>query len=332
MDLTGIKEYLGEDWRRTLSCMKDMLASDIDLLDRTNESILSVSGKQMRPVLSLLVARASMAYLGKTGELPHDCWRYAAASELLHNATLLHDDVADESDQRRGRPTVNSLMGPSVSVLVGDYWLVRAVDCILDAEVHSDDVVRVFAKTLGDLAKGEMFQLQKAGSGDTTEEDYLRIIYGKTATLFEATARAAVIGVGGDAALQDRMAGFAVKLGLAFQIRDDILDYSLDLNIGKPVGADILERKMTLPLLGAFRNVPAEKEAEVRRMISDIEAHPENRDAIVGFVKANGGIVYAQDRLCSFVDGALDDLDALPKSKDREYLEAFARYVGDRII
>jgi len=329
MNLGAIKEYLGEDWLQTQACMKNMLASDIDLLNSTNESILSVSGKQMRPVLSLLVARACMA---EVGSIPHDCWRYAAASELLHNATLLHDDVADESDQRRGKPTVNSLMGPSVSVLVGDYWLVRAVDCILEADRYSNEVVRIFAKTLGDLAKGEMFQLQKANSGDTTEEDYLRIIYSKTATLFEATVRAAVIGVDGSRELQDRMADFAVKLGLAFQIRDDVFDYSLDMNIGKPVGADILERKITMPLLGAFKAVDVETEKKIRDMVSSIALHPENRDAIVEFVKSNGGLEYAQKRLEELVDEALEDLSVLPDTQDRRYLEALARFVGNRKI
>ena len=177
MDIKAIREFLGQDWIAVQKRIASALQSDIALLNVTNESILSHSGKQMRPMLALIIARACSA-----GNRASDATvRYAAASELLHNATLLHDDVADESDQRRGVPTIMSLMGPSVSVLVGDYWLVKAVELVLEASGDDMRVIRLFSKTLSDLAEGEMLQLQKAKSGDTDENDYLRIIYNKTA-------------------------------------------------------------------------------------------------------------------------------------------------------
>lgn len=328
MDLKELRAYLGKDWVKTQECIKDALESDIQLLNSTNDSILQFAGKQMRPMLSLLIARACSA--GK--ELPRDCWRYAAASELLHNATLLHDDVADESDERRGQPTIYKKMGASVSVLVGDYWLVKAVECILGADNYSAEAIKVFAKTLSNLAEGEMFQLQKAWAGDTDEADYLRIIYNKTATLFETTAISAVIGVGGSNELREAMAAYAKNLGLAFQVRDDIFDYCMDMNVGKPVGADILERKMTMPLLGAFMNAGPKAEKEIRKMVTNIAHQPENRDEIVDFVKANGGLEYAQKRLDEMIDAALGELDVLPESKDKELLRQLAEYVGNRNI
>lgn len=333
MDLKKLREFLGSDWKQTQDCISGVLSSDISLLNSTNAAILESSGKQMRPMLSLLIGRACMAGKeGFSGNLSHDSWHYAAACELLHNATLLHDDVADKSDKRRGNPTLYSQMGASVSVLVGDYWLVKAVDCILSAERENPEVIRIFARTLSNLAEGEMFQLQKAWSGDTSEDDYFRIIYNKTATLFEVTARCAVIAVGGDEDLQQKMADFAKDLGLAFQIKDDIFDYAEGMNIGKPTGADILEKKLTLPLLGAFRNAGAKEENRIRKMVSKVDIHPEYRDEIVDFVRTNGGIEYAKTRMDEILDGALKDLEILAPSAEKEYLVALTKYVGDRKI
>lgn len=332
MNIAAVKEYLGRDWERTLSFIQEALSSDIPLLDSVNASILSCSGKQLRPVLSLLCARLSLSAQGRPVVLPSDSIRYAAASELLHNATLLHDDVADQSDRRRGKPTVNALMGASTSVLVGDYWLSKAVDCILGAQSYSKEVTKVFSSTLCSLAEGEMLQLQKASDGDTDRDDYMRIIYCKTASLFETTARSAVIGVGGPVELQQRLADFAVKLGLAFQIRDDIFDYSLEANVGKPVGADILERKITLPLLLALDKVDPEKQKDIRDMVSSIKEKPENRNLIVEFVHENKGQEDAQKVLESIAESALKQLEPLPQTGERKFLEQLAEFVGSRRI
>lgn len=157
MNITTIREYLGGDWTAVQENIASVLRSDIALLNATNDSILANTGKQLRPLLSLLVAKACNG-----GQVTDASVRYAAASELLHNATLLHDDVADDSDQRRGVPTIRSLMGPAVSVLVGDYWLVKAMELMLGEKDGDTRVIRIFSKTLSDLAEGEMLQLQKA--------------------------------------------------------------------------------------------------------------------------------------------------------------------------
>ena len=324
MDISTVKKYLGEDWTAVQECIASALSSDISLLNTTNDSILSQSGKQLRPMLALMFARACA---GKAGDASV---RYASAAELLHNATLLHDDVADGSELRRGKPTIMSLMGPSVSVLVGDYWLVKAMELILHDGDTDVKVIKIFSKTLSDLAEGEMLQLQKAQSGDTDERDYLRIIYNKTASLFEAACVSAAISVDADEAFVNAARDYAVALGLAFQIKDDILDYSGTESVGKPLGVDILEQKITLPLLGAMENVSAGEELKVRAMVRAIVDKPELRDDIVRFVKENGGLEYARKRLNEYVAEAVRALDVLPDSTEKDYLAALAHYTAIR--
>ncbi len=327
IDIKAIKAYLGVDWLAVQNQIASSLKSDIGLLNATNDSILSNSGKQLRPMLTLLMAKACSG-----GEVSDDAIKYAAASELLHNATLLHDDVADDSDKRRGVPTIMSLMGPAVSVLVGDYWLVKSMELILSAVDDSSRVMRLFAKTLSDLAEGEMLQLQKAQKGDTDEGDYLRIIYNKTASLFEAACVSAAIAADASDHMMKAAKDYAVALGLAFQIKDDILDYAGTDAVGKPLGADILEQKITMPLLGAFANVDIAKETEVRKMVSDIVSHPEYRDEIVRFVKENNGLEYAVSRLNAYVAEAVGALSMFPESEAKKSLVELAHFTADRMM
>ncbi len=327
MDIRAVQEYLGKDWIAVKERINSALHSDIALLNSTNESILSHSGKQMRPMLALLIARACSA-----GQVSDSTISFAAASELLHNATLLHDDVADGSLKRRGAPTIMSLMGPSVSVLVGDYWLVKAMDLIIAADDRTGEtcVISIFSKTLKDLAEGEMLQLQKARRGDANEEDYLRIIYSKTASLFEAACVAAAISVGSSKAYIQAARDYAVSLGIAFQIQDDILDYSGTEAVGKPLGADILEQKITMPLLGALKQVDSDVASGIIKKVEEITEHPECREEILDFVKEHGGIDYATSALSGYVEQAIRALDVLPDSKAKEYLVELAYYTGKR--
>ncbi|MBE6240538.1 MAG: polyprenyl synthetase family protein [Bacteroidales bacterium] len=325
MDIKVVKDFVGSDWTAVQECISSSLHSDIVLLDKTNESILSNSGKQLRPLLTLLFARACSG-----GKVTEATIRYAAAAELLHNATLLHDDVADGSTQRRGVPTIMSLMGPSVAVLIGDYWLVKALDMILMDTPSDPIVIKIFSKTLSALAEGELLQLQKAQNGDTVEEDYLRIIYNKTASLFEAACLSAALSVGVSEPMEQAARDYAVALGIAFQIQDDILDYSGTDSVGKPLGVDVLEQKITIPLLGALGNVSEQEQMRVRKMVNDIVGHPELRDEIVAFVKENGGLEYARRRLDEYVDKAVHALDVLPESQEKEYLKELAYFTARR--
>ena len=326
MDIKSVREYLGKDWEAVKEKIETSLMSDIALLNATNSSILSNSGKQLRPLLALLVARACSGHQSSEATI-----RYAAAAELLHNATLLHDDVADNSDQRRGVPTIMSLMGPSVSVLVGDYWLVKAMEMILGSSEEDHMVTKIFSKTLSDLAEGEMLQLQKAQNGDTVQDDYLRIIYSKTASLFEAACVSAAISVNASEEYMTAARNYAVALGIAFQIKDDILDYSGTESVGKPLGVDILEQKITMPLLGAIAHAPAQ-ESRIRGLVKGIVDHPEYRDEIVTFVKENSGLEYAVRQLDKYVEKAVEALSVLPLGRERALLEDLAYFTAKRVM
>ena len=325
MDLKDIKTYLGRDWTETQQLMVDTLRSDIDLLNSTNSNLLAHAGKQLRPVLALLVARACNA-----GKATDDTYHFAAAAELLHNATLLHDDVADDSDERRGQPTIKALMGTSVSVLLGDYWLVKAMRLILDSPTHGAGVMKYFADTLSNLAEGELLQLEKAEKGDTDEQDYFKIIFDKTASLFKASAISAAISVGASDQVRDAVTEYAVQMGLAFQIKDDIFDYSDNVEVGKPLGVDILEQKITMPLLGALSKVDEAENKRIRSLVTDIHEHPENRDIILTFVKEHDGLGVAKAHLATCLEKAVNQLDILPDSQEKEYLVNLARFVAIR--
>lgn len=324
MDYDEIRAYLKPEIERVRALMTEALASDIDLLDRTNRSLLSNSGKFIRPVLALLMARTCSG-----GRIEEDTIKYAAAAELLHNATLLHDDVADNSMKRRGKPTVISLLGSRASVLLGDYWLVKAVIELLAADSGNARLYGYFSGTLSDLAEGEMFQLQKTFTCDTDEADYLRIIHHKTASLFETAALSAAVSVSATEAQKETAVLFAGRLGSAFQIKDDILDY-VGEDIGKPLGQDLQEQKITMPLLGAFRNAGPDREAAVRAKLLEIPGHPEYQEEIVAFVQDYGGLDYAGRRLEDFVAEAEEALSHLPAGPDRDCLSDMVRFVAGR--
>lgn len=325
MDFSSIKDFLKEDLDKVNKLMGSSLSTDIELLDKTNRAILSHNGKQVRPVLTLLVARACSG-----GFVTDDTIKYAAAVELLHNATLLHDDVADDSPVRRGAPTVMSILGGRASVLLGDYWLVKGMENILASRNSSDKVIRIFASTLTDLAEGELLQLQKAETGNTLEKDYYRIIYDKTASLFVASAAAGAISV---SATEEKMSAartYAKCLGVAFQIRDDIFDYEENAEIGKPVGLDLKEKKITLPLLGALAKAGEERGREIRRKLCRIDDHPEYGGEIIEFVKLEGGIEYARKRLYEYVDNARIALRPFGNMQEVEMLGEIAEFTADR--
>ena len=324
MDRDAVIKHLGEAWEDTQKVIRKALETDIPLLRKVNDSVLAHGGKQLRPMLTLLVARAC-----SSGRPDRSSVAYAAASELLHNATLIHDDVADESAQRRGFPTVLSMMGPSAAVLLGDFWLARAVGT-LTATGYRKEVEDLFAKTLSDLAEGEMLQLEKAELADTTEEDYYRIIYCKTASLFEAACVSGALSVSADPGEIEAARSYARALGLAFQIKDDILDYTGKPEIGKPLGADLREQKITLPLLGILKDNP--DAPRIRALVASIPSNPSAVDGIRDLVLSSGGIDYASRCLDGYVEAAVRALGALPPSMDRDMLEELARYNSSRTV
>ena len=321
-DIREIKVYLAGPMQEVSTLLETSLESDIGLLDATNRSLLSQGGKLMRPMLSLLSA-------GACGGINADSVRFAAASELIHNATLLHDDVVDGASVRRGKPTVMSILNGPASVLVGDFWLVKAICCILDADRYSERAIRLFSKTLSDLAEGEMLQMQKASDCDTTREDYFRIIYSKTASLFEAAALSGAVSAEAPEEWTAALAGFARNLGLAFQIKDDIFDYTGGDALGKPVGIDLREQKITLPLLCALDSAPEEAPA-IRTLVGQISDHPELADNVRSFVLDHGGVEKAVEEMDKYIAEAVFCLEELPQSPEKSYLAELARFVGER--
>ena len=316
MSRKDVLALLGEDWAAVQTIIADALRSDVGLLNIVNSDILSHGGKMLRPMVTLLMA-------GACGDINHDSHLFAAAAELLHNATLLHDDVADESDTRRGMPTMRSRLGPSRAVLLGDFWLAKAVDVILDAK-SADSVRHSVSKTLSDLAEGEMLQLEKSGTADTNYEDYLRIIHCKTASLFETAGLSGAISAGAPEQYVQAAREYSSALGTAFQIKDDILDYTGDGSLGKPVGIDLIEKKITLPLLCAMKGSPREK--EIRKAVLQIDSHPENFEEISKFVAEREGVKAAAAVLDEYVGKALEALKVLPSSSYTEFLAEIARF------
>ncbi len=313
---------LGNDWARLKELLDSSLCSDVPLLNDINASLLLNGGKMLRPMLTLFFAK-----LCGGSPLPEESIQAAASVELLHNATLLHDDVADNAATRRGNPTVLSQYGAVPAVLVGDFWLARAVGLLVHSS-HLYWMVDICSRTLIDLAEGEMLQQQKAFSSDTTSEDYLRIIYGKTASLFETACKMGAVSVSADEAIVAAAGTYGNALGMAFQIRDDILDYTGGEEIGKPVGIDLLEQKITLPLLGALEN--SGDDGSIRKMIHSIPEHPEYCAEIRKFVIDNGGVEYAENMVGRYVSDAVSALGAFAPSKDREILEYLALSSANR--
>ncbi|MBR1538563.1 MAG: polyprenyl synthetase family protein [Bacteroidales bacterium] len=320
--MQDIQKFLGQAWTDFQLCFTESLKSDIPLLEKANRFILGHGGKKLRPTFTLLIAKALR------GACNEHVVRCGTPSELLHTATLMHDDVADNSPTRRGVPSVMAAYSPTTAVLLGDYWLSRAMDLIID---HPDKrVLHAFSKCLGDLARGEMLQLERSRKVETTEEDYLQIIYCKTTSLFEASVLSAAYSVDASDEEVEACRAYACHVGQAFQMRDDMLDYSPDLSIGKPVGQDIMESKVTLPLLGFFRKAPQPLVREVRRRMKKPDASLVS-DAIA-LVREYGGLDYARERINAEIDVAVAALDRFADSPARAYLEKLAHMVSVRTV
>lgn len=317
-----VQQFLGKAWTDFQRCFAESLESDIPLLDKANQYLLGHGGKKLRPLFTLLIAKALR------GDCNERVVRCAAASELLHTATLLHDDVADNSPTRRGVPTMMTVYSPTTAVLLGDYWLSKAMDLIID---HPDKrVLHIFSKCLADLAGGEMLQLEKAEKADTTEDDYRRIIYCKTTSLFEACMVSAACSVEASDEEIEQCRIYARHIGQAFQMRDDMLDYSPELSIGKPTGQDILEKKITLPLFGLFAKAPRSVVREVRRRMKEPDS--ELVSDVFAWVREYDAMSFARERLDAEIRQAVEALAAFPASQSRDYLEKMAGMIAIRTV
>jgi len=293
---------LAPDLAQTDRVIRERLGSEVALINTVADYIIGAGGKRLRPVLLLLVARA----LGYRGPGHH--WLLAAVVEFIHTATLLHDDVVDESELRRGRQTANAAFGNAASVLVGDFLYSRAFQMMV--EVDDMRIMRVLADATNTIAEGEVLQLINCNDPDTDEARYLQVIRYKTARLFEAAAQIGAILCGATPEAEAAAAEYGRRLGTAFQLIDDVLDYSgVTADIGKTVGDDLREGKPTLPLIHVMAHGNAGERTLVRTAIE--QGHTEAFDPILAAIRRTGALDYARERARQESDAALAALGTL---------------------
>jgi octaprenyl-diphosphate synthase len=301
------------------------LASDVVLINQVAEYIIGAGGKRLRPMLLLLVAGAVGQRTG-SGIGP-DAHQLAAVVEFIHTATLLHDDVVDESDLRRGRKTANAVWGNAASVLVGDFLYSRSFQLMV--ELDRLEVMRILADTTNTIAEGEVLQLLHVRNPDTDEAAYLRVIERKTAVLFAAATRLGALLAGADAATCDALHRYGMALGYAFQIADDVLDYASDADtLGKNLGDDLAEGKATLPLIHAMQHSDAAVRATLREAVEqgDADALPQ----VLAAINACGSLDYSRERALHYAREAEAAIAALGDGEHAAALRGLAQYSVSR--
>lgn len=317
-----ITSPIEEEMKRFEPYYKKNFDTKISILNTITNYLIRRKGKQMRPMLVFLSAKL----IGPVGE---GTYTAAGLIELLHNATLIHDDVVDETYQRRGFFSINALWRSKIAVLVGDYFL--AMGLIKSLEEDQTEVLRIVSTAVKEMSEGELLQIEKSRKLNITEEVYYEIIRKKTATLIAACTAAGALSAGASKEDIQKMHDFGENLGIAFQIRDDLLDYEKTNLSGKPTGNDLKEKKMTLPLIHVLEKVPARK----RQILSTIKKHHKNEKKIapiVQFVKDNGGIDYARQKMTEYRDKALEILDSFPMGDAKEGLVELVHFTTTRKI
>ena len=300
---------------------KDSLKSNVSLLDRIMHYIIKRKGKQMRPMFVFLTAKLF-------GKFEENTYRAASMIELLHTATLVHDDVIDEADFRRGYFSINALWKNKIAVLVGDFLLSRGL--LLAVKHEEFELLKIMSTAVQDMSEGELLQIEKARKLDITEKVYFDIIRKKTATLIAACCASGANSVGEDKNTVETMRLFGEKAGIAFQIKDDLFDYTQSTFIGKPTGIDIREQKMTLPLIYTLNNV---SKKEKNNIIDIVKNHHENDKKVaelIELVKENGGLNYAKNVMIEYRNEALEILNQFDDNEARRSLELLLNYVVNR--
>ena len=320
MPIPAIHEFVADDLRAVDAVIRRRLASDVALVRQVAEYIIGSGGKRLRPILVLLSAGA----LGYRGTHHHSL---AAVVEFIHTATLLHDDVVDESNLRRGHATANALFGNAASVLVGDFVYSRAFQMMVD--IDNMRVMRVLADATNVIAEGEVLQLMNCHNPDIDEHGYLQVIRYKTAKLFEAAGRLGAIIGGASREQEEALAAYGMHLGTAFQLIDDVLDYSGDLaSTGKNIGDDLAEGKPTLPLIYAIKHGTAGEAALVRKAIQD--GGLGELQQVVATVRRTGALDYTRRQAEAEAGIARAALAALANSRQRDCLLQLAAFAVTR--
>ena len=298
------------------------MASKVALLNRITHYIVNRKGKQMRPMFVFLVAK-----MVSNGEVKDRTYRGASVIELIHTATLLHDDVVDDSNKRRGFFSINALWKNKIAVLIGDYLLSKGL--LLSIDNNDFDLLKIISVAVREMSEGELLQIEKARRLDITEDVYYEIIRQKTATLIAACCSLGAASVKPDSPEVETMRKFGELIGMAFQIKDDLFDYGTK-SIGKPVGIDIKEQKMTLPLIHVLNIV---NKKDKKWIINSIKNHNKDKNRVnevIAFVKDNGGLDYAVTKMKAFQAEALQILQQFPDSDYKSSLELMVNYVIER--
>ncbi len=300
---------------------REFMKSEVPLLDQIMNYIVRRKGKQLRPMLVFLSA-------GACGEITESTYRGASMIELLHTATLVHDDVVDDSNYRRGFFSINALWKNKIAVLVGDYLFAKGLLLSVNHSEHT--ILKIVSTAVRELSEGELLQMEKARKLDISEDVYYEIIKRKTASLIAACCAVGASSSGADDEMVRLFHAFGEKVGVAFQIKDDLFDYG-DLDVGKPLGIDIKERKMTLPLIYALNQSDWSSKRKIIRTIKNDSDKPAKVAEVIAFVKEKGGIEYAQRQMQIFVDQAMTLLESVSLSMShRNALQKLVLYTIER--
>lgn len=298
------------------------MSSKVALLNRITYYIVNRKGKQMRPMFVFLVAK-----MVANGEISERTYRGASVIELIHTATLVHDDVVDDSNKRRGFFSINALWKNKIAVLIGDFLLSKGL--LLSIDNNDFDLLKIISVAVREMSEGELLQIEKARKLDITEEVYYEIIRQKTATLIAACCSLGAASVKPNSVEVETMRKFGELIGMAFQIKDDLFDYG-SKSIGKPIGIDIKEQKMTLPLIYVLNNC---SKKDKNWLINSVKNHNKDKkrvNQVIEFVKENGGLDYAVSKMKSFQKEALNILETFPESDYKASLKLMVNYVIER--
>ena len=323
MDITSqIKKPILEEMELFEKKFQHSMSSKIALLNRITYYIVNRKGKQMRPMFVFLTAK-----MISEGQVLERTYRGALVIELIHTATLVHDDVVDDSNRRRGFFSINALWKNKIAVLVGDYLLSKGL--LLSIDNGDFDLLKIISVAVREMSEGELLQIEKARRLDITEAIYYEIIRQKTATLIAACCALGAKSVSDDEILVEKMRNFGELIGMAFQIKDDLFDYT-DEAIGKPTGIDIKEQKMTLPLIYVLNNCSSKEKSWLINSIKNHNKDKKRVREVISFVKNQNGLLYAEQKMFQFQQEALLLLQSFPNSSYKESLILMVNYVIER--
>ncbi len=319
--LNDIKSPVADELDIFEKKFKQAMKSKVPLLDRVTYYIVQRKGKQLRPMFVLLSAKLF-------GEISDKTYNAAALVELLHTATLVHDDVVDNSYYRRGFFSVNALWKNKIAVLVGDFLLSKGL--LLSIDNNHFDLLKIMSEAVREMSEGELLQMEKARKLDIKEDVYFEIIRQKTATLIASACACGAASIIDDKTMIDKVHLFGEKIGIAFQIKDDLFDYG-NHEIGKPKGIDIKERKMTLPLIYALNKAGSSDKKRIINIVKNENDNPKKVDEVILFVRASGGIEYAAEKMKNYRQQALDILAEFPDNDARKSLNDLVMYTTERM-